>query len=57
MIIWLASYPKSGNTLIRALLASYFFTQNGLFNFNLIRNISQFPSATNFQRLGIDIKN
>ena len=50
MIIWLASYPKSGNTLIRALLASYFFTQNGLFNFNLIRNISQFPRATMCQR-------
>ena len=57
MIIWLASYPKSGNTLIRALLTSYFFTQDGLFNFNLIKNITQFPSATIFQRLGIDIKN
>ena len=57
MIIWLASYPKSGNTLIRALLTSYFFTQNGLFNFNLIKNITQFPSATIFQRLGVDIKN
>jgi hypothetical protein len=57
MIIWLASYPKSGNTLIRALLSSYFFTQNGLFSFDLIKNISQFPSATIFQRLGVDIKN
>ena len=57
MIIWLASYPKSGNTLLRALLSSYFFTQDGLFNFNLIRNIGQFPDATLFKRLGVDIKN
>ena len=57
MIIWLASYPKSGNTLIRALLASYFFSKNGVFDFNLIKNITQFPNATIFQKLGIDIKN
>ncbi len=57
MIIWLASYPKSGNTLIRALLSSYFFTQDGLFNFNLIKNITQFPSSSIFHKLGIDIKN
>ena len=25
MIIWLASYPKSGNTLLRSILSSYFF--------------------------------
>ena len=26
MIIWIASYPKSGNTYIRSFLASYFFS-------------------------------
>ena len=31
MILWIASYPKSGNTYMRALLASYFFTQDGNF--------------------------
>ena len=57
MIVWLASYPKSGNTLIRALLASYFYSKNGEFNFNLIKNITQFPSNSIFHKLGIDIKN
>ena len=33
MIIWIASYPKSGNTWIRSLIGSYFFTKNGVFNF------------------------
>ena len=28
MIIWLASYPKSGNTWLRSLLCSYYFSKN-----------------------------
>ena len=44
MIIWLASYPKSGNTLLRCLLSSYYFTNDGSFEFSLLRNISQFPN-------------
>ena len=28
MIIWLASYPKSGNTLVRSILASLIYTQD-----------------------------
>ena len=31
MIIWLASYPKSGNTWVRSFLASYYFSENGTF--------------------------
>jgi len=42
MIIWIASYPKSGNTWIRSLIASYFFTNDGIFNFDLLKNIEQF---------------
>ena len=57
MIIWLASYPKSGNTLVRALLSSYFFSKDGIFNFKLIKNIKQFPNAGLFENLGIDIGN
>ena len=45
MIIWLASYPKSGNTFLRALLASYLFTSDGIFNFELLKNINQFPDT------------
>ena len=36
MIIWLASYPKSGNTLVRSMLSAYFFSQDGNYNFELI---------------------
>ena len=45
MIIWIASYPKSGNTYIRSFLASYYFSKKGKFDFNLLMNISQFPSV------------
>ena len=46
MIIWLASYPKSGNTYLRALLASYFFTEDGNFNFETLDSIKLFPHLT-----------
>ena len=42
MIIWLASYPKSGNTWIRSLLSAYLFSKEGDFKFNLLKNIQQF---------------
>ena len=42
MILWLASYPKSGNTWIRSLISAYLFSKNGDFNFSLLDNIKQF---------------
>ena len=57
MFIWLASYPKSGNTLLRSMIAAYFFSKEGIYNFDLIKNIKQFPNITLFERLGIDVKN
>ena len=57
MIVWLASYPKSGNTYVRSMLASYFFSKDGSYDFSLIKNIKQFPHGGLFQELGIDIKN
>ena len=57
MIIWLASYPKSGNTLIRSMLSAYFFTKDGNFNFKVLSNIKQFPDFGVFKNLGIDISN
>ena len=44
MIIWIASYPKSGNTWIRSLLSTYLYTEDGNFNFNLLKKILKFPS-------------
>ena len=49
MIIWLSSYPKSGNTWLRSLLASYYFSKEGDFDFNLLSNIDQFPSYDYFK--------
>ncbi|MFL2892448.1 MAG: sulfotransferase domain-containing protein [Candidatus Pelagibacter sp.] len=43
MIIWIASYPKSGNTYLRSFLCSYYFSENGKFDFNLLDNIKNFP--------------
>ena len=43
MIIWIASYPKSGNTWIRSLLSSYLFSADGKFDHNLIHKIHEFP--------------
>jgi hypothetical protein len=57
MIIWLASYPKSGNTFLRSLLTAYLFTKDGNFNFDLLKNINQFPNNATFEKLGIDISN
>ena len=57
MIIWLASYPKSGNTLVRAMVSSYFFTKDGIYNSSLIKKIKQFPSINLFKKFGLDITN
>ena len=56
MIIWLASYPKSGNTFMRSLLSSYYFSKDGKFEFDLLREIQQFPLTEIFQKIGVDIK-
>ena len=50
MIIWVASYPKSGNTWIRSIISSYFYSEDGLFNFNLLKNISQYPASKYFNK-------
>ena len=49
MIIWLASYPKSGNTWLRALISSYYFSQEGFFEQNQLKFIDQFPSEKYFE--------
>ena len=55
MIIWLASYPKSGNTLLRSILSAYFYSEEGDFKFNNLYKISQFPAVDHFLRLGVNI--
>ena len=49
-LFWLASYPKSGNTMLRLFLSLYFFTENGvLSNFSTIRNIPRFNTYEIFK--------
>tara|TARA_Y100000590_G_scaffold469790_1_gene659742 strand:- start:1668 stop:2486 length:819 start_codon:yes stop_codon:yes gene_type:complete len=51
MILWIASYPKSGNTWVRSLISSYLFSKNGSFDFNLLNEIPRFPADKQFAPL------
>ena len=51
MIIWLASYPKSGNTWLRAFISSILFSKDGLMHKNLWEKIPQFPLFSHFDGL------
>ena len=55
MIIWLASYPKNGNTLLRSILAAYFYSTDGNLKFEHLYRIQQFPSNENFTELGLNL--
>ncbi len=48
MIIWIASYPKSGNTWVRAFLSAYYFTDDGIFDPNKLKLIEDYPNKTLF---------
>ena len=50
MIIWLASYPKSGNTWVRAFLTNYLYYKEGTILENL-SSIDLFPSEKYFKGL------
>ena len=56
MIFWIASYPKSGNTWIRSLLCSYYYTNDGVFTDDtLLKNIGQFPEKKYFEKFNYNI--
>jgi hypothetical protein len=57
MIIWLASYPKSGNTWVRSIISSLLYSNDGNFNFELIKKIRQFPEKKYFKDLISDCGN
>jgi hypothetical protein len=56
MIFWIASYPKSGNTWLRALISSYYFSEDGVFHEKIIKNIGQFPEKKHFTSFNYDPK-
>lgn len=48
MIVWLASYPKSGNTWVRSFLSSLMYKEDGLADLNSM-SISQYPLRVHFR--------
>ena len=57
MIIWLASYPKSGNTWVRAIISSLIYSDDGIFKLNLLKKIDQFPEKKYFKEYVKDFSN
>ena len=49
-IIWISSYPKSGNTWVRYLLANYFYNPSRIINANIIDNIKKFNVNDKFKK-------
>jgi hypothetical protein len=57
MIIWIASYPKSGNTWVRSIISSLIYSADGNFDFDLLQKIKQFPSKKHFENFTNDFQN
>ena len=56
MIFWIASYPKSGNTWLRTLISSYYYSNDGFYTQELIKQIGQFPEKKYFESFEYDPK-
>ena len=54
MIIWLASYPKSGNTWVRHFLASLIYSNQGKNGLDKLGFIMQYPKKDQFEKLVTD---
>ena len=56
MIIWLASYPKNGNTWLRSLISAYYYTKNGIFlGDEHLNNVDQFPVKKFLEKFDYDV--
>ena len=53
MIIWIASYPKSGNTWVRAIISSLLYSNNNEVDINNLK-IRQFPNRRDFKGIITD---
>ena len=51
MIIWLASYPKSGNTWLRFYIMSLLIGKKANLNLNHLKAILAYPHSTQFEGL------
>ena len=50
-IIWISSYPKSGNTWVRAIVSSLLNTSDGVFKFELLKLIPVFEDIKRYSFL------
>jgi len=50
-IIFIASYPKSGNTWLRSIISSLVYNPEGRFTFNDLKKVSLFSQFSNFKNL------
>ena len=50
-IIWISSYPKSGNTWLRYLISNYFFNKNRVFDQKIIKYIKKFPQEDLIEKI------
>ena len=57
MIIWLASYPKSGNTWVRSFIISLLYSEDGSSNLKDLEKIPQFPMKSHFKEIVNDLGN
>ena len=58
MIIWLASYPKSGNTWVRSFLTSILYSNEGNINLNDLNKLGgQYPLRNQFKNFVKDFNN
>ncbi len=57
MIVWLASYPKSGNTWVRFFILSLILGNKKNINLNHLKAISQYPSKSQYKDIISDYLN
>ena len=57
MIVWISSYPKSGNTWVRGFIAALLYTDTGENNFSELEKIKQFPTRKFFRNFVNDYQN
>jgi hypothetical protein len=55
MIIWLASYPKSGNTWLRFFIISLLIGKKTDLNLSHLKAIINYPHSTHFNDLVSDL--
>tara|TARA_B100000073_G_scaffold271380_1_gene231124 strand:+ start:222 stop:1073 length:852 start_codon:yes stop_codon:yes gene_type:complete len=57
MIIWIASYPKSGNTWVRSFISAILANKDGNFVFDDLLQIPQYPIKRQFEDFISDFSN